>query len=113
MKKWSGGDGVETITWNLDAYVGGKWRWDLRTSAGETMTAHGEYRELVPSEKLVYPWQWADDPQWQNHESLVTVQFHEKDAATTELRLAHENFPSEESRNNHLGGWTGAFDKLE
>ena len=113
MKKWSGGDGVETIAWKLDARIGGRWQWDLRTPTGETMTAHGEYRKLVPGEKLVYTWQWADDPQWKNHESLVTIEFHEKDAATTELRLNHENFPSEESRNNHLAGWTGAFAKLE
>ena len=113
MKKWSGGDGVETIAWNMDAHVGGKWRWDLRIPTGETMTAHGEYRELVPGEKLVYTWQWADDPQWQNHESLVTIEFHEKGPDTTELRLTHQNFPREVSRNNHLGGWTGAFDKLD
>jgi uncharacterized protein YndB with AHSA1/START domain len=113
MKKWSGGDGVETLAWNLDARVGGQWQWDLPILTGETMTAHGEYRELRPGEKLVYTWQWADDPQWENHESLVTIEFREKDAATTELRLTHENFPSEESRNNHLAGWNGALDKLE
>src|SRR5437879_6308919 len=71
MNKWSGPEGVETITWDSDPRVGGKCQWNLRARCREKMTVHGEYREVLSGEKLVYTWQWAGDPQWEGVESLV------------------------------------------
>jgi len=56
MKQWSGPEEIESLAWKLDTWVGGKWRWDLRTPDGEKMAAFGEYREIRPDEKLVYTW---------------------------------------------------------
>jgi uncharacterized protein YndB with AHSA1/START domain len=112
MKQWSGPEGVETIAWQLDARVGGKWRWDLRNADGEEMSAFGEYREIRPGEKLVYTWKWDDDPAWEKIDSLVTIEFRDHPDGT-ELRLIHDRLPSEQSRDNHMGGWTSALDKLE
>ena len=56
MKQWSGPEGSESLAWELDTRVGGKWRWELRTPDGEKMAAFGEYREIRPDEKLVYTW---------------------------------------------------------
>jgi uncharacterized protein YndB with AHSA1/START domain len=111
--QWWGPDGCVTHELICDARVGGKFRWVLSTPDGERMTAQGEFREVRPREKVVYTWQWADDPDWENHESVVSVEFRENDAATTELRLTHENLPSQQSRDNHVGGWNSALDKLE
>jgi glutathione S-transferase len=111
--KWWGPDGCETHELISDARVGGEFRWVLSAPDGERMTARGEFREVRPGEKLAYTWQWDDDPQWEGIESLVTVEFLEKDAATTELRLTHEKLPSRQSRDNHVGGWNGALDKFE
>lgn len=112
-RQWWGPDGCETHELILEARPGGKFRWVLSTPDGERMTAQGEFREVRPGEKVVYTWQWADDPDWENHESLVTVEFREINATTTELRLTHEKLPSQQSRDNHTGGWTGALDKFE
>jgi glutathione S-transferase len=111
--QWWGPYGCETHGLVCDARLGGKFRWGLSTPDGEKMTAYGAFREARSNEKLAYTWQWEDDPQWGGIESLVTAEFRERDAATTELRLTHENFPSEQSRDNHIGGWNNSLDKLE
>ena len=111
--KWWGPEGCVTHELVSDARVGGAFRWVLSAPDGERMTARGEYREVQPGRKLVYTWQWADDDDWEDHESLVTVEFCEVDANRTELRLTHENLPSEQSRDNHTGGWSQALDKFE
>ena len=67
---------------------------------------------MHPRERLVYTWVWADDPEWENHASVVTVVFIAKDTHNTELRLTHENLPSRDSRENHVGGWTSALDRF-
>lgn len=109
--QWWGPEGCETLEFTADLRVGGKWTWRLRTPDGE-MTARGEYRELRPDERVAYTWQWADDPDWENVESLVTVELRDHPEGT-ELRLRHAGFPSAESRENHVGGWTEALGKLE
>ena len=110
--EWWGPEGCDTLELQADLRVGGKYRWRLRTPMGE-MTARGEYREIVPRVRLVYTWHWDDDPQWENHDSLVTVEFRAKDAKTTELILTHEGLPNKESRDNHVGGWNSALDRLQ
>jgi len=111
-KEWWRPEGCETLEMTVDARAGGKYVWRLRTPDGSEMRAFGEYREVHPRERLVYTWVWADDPDWENHESVVTVVFIAKDANTTEVRLSHENLPSRESRENHDGGWNSALDRF-
>ena len=112
-KQWWGPDGCETLELIVDGRVGGKYRWVLRTPDGTEMQANGEYRAVQPGERLVYTWHWEDDPEWENHDSVVTVEFMEKDPTTTELHLTHRDLPSEASRDNHIGGWNSALDRLE
>ena len=76
------------------------------------MTVFGEYRELVPGNKIVFTWQWDDDDDWKNISSVVTVELSDRDGGT-ELRLTHEQLPSEESRDRHNEGWSSVLDRLE
>ncbi len=112
MKEWFGPENVQTRDLIADARVGGTFRWDLTNPEGEEMTMRGEYRELQPGKKIVFTWQWADDEDWQNHVSIVTVELDDADGGTN-LRLTHEQLPSEESRDGHTRGWESALDKLE
>ena len=112
LKRWFGPENVQTRDLIADACVGGKFRWDLINSEGEKMTCRGEYRDLQPSRKIVFTWQWEDDEDWQNHVSIVTVELYDRDG-DTELRLIHEQLPNEESRDGHTRGWNSALDKLE
>jgi uncharacterized protein YndB with AHSA1/START domain len=112
MKQWFGPENVQTRNLIADARVGGEFLWDLVNPEGENMTIRGENRELQPSRKIVFTWQWQDDEDWENHTSIVTVELDDADGGT-ELRLTHEQLPNEASRDGHTRGWNSALDKLE
>lgn len=111
--QWWGPEDCQTDELTCDARRGGMLRWTLTARDSEKATVRGKFREVRPEEKLVFTWCWADDPEWNNEESLVTVEFIEKAPTTTELRLTHTNLPSVQSRDNHSAGWNSALDKLE
>ena len=112
LKQWFGPENVQTHDFIADVRVGGKYRWDLSNSEGEKMTVYGEYRELQPGKKIVFTWQWDDDEAWENQVSIVTVELEDREGGT-ELRLSHQQLPSEESRDRHAHGWNSVLDKLE
>jgi uncharacterized protein YndB with AHSA1/START domain len=49
---WSGGRGEMTVA-NIDLRVGGSWRYAMIAEGGYEVAFHGEYRELVPDERIV------------------------------------------------------------
>ncbi len=112
LSEWFGPENVRTRNISADVRVGGKYRWDLITQEGEDWAAFGEYRELVPGKKIAFTWQWDDDEAWENRTSVVTVELSESDGGT-ELRLRHEQLPSEESCDRHSEGWNNLLDRLE
>jgi uncharacterized protein YndB with AHSA1/START domain len=111
LRQWFGPATVQTDNLLADARVGGEFRWDLTNSDGEKMTVRGEYRELQLNKKIVFTWQWQDDENWEEHVSVVTVELTDRNG-DTELRLTHEQLPSEESRDRHGEGWNSVLDKL-
>ena len=112
LQRWFGPEDVRTIKIDADVRVGGKYRWDIQKQDGEEWSCLGEYRELVPGKKVVFTWKWDDDETWENHNSVVTVEFSARDGGT-EVKLTHEKLPSEESRERHNQGWSSVFDRLE
>jgi uncharacterized protein YndB with AHSA1/START domain len=112
LKEWWGPESVRTRSLVADTRIGGTYRWDLINQDGEEMSVFGEYRELVPEKKIVFTWKWDDDQAWENRTSLVTVELSNRDGGT-ELRLTHEQLPSEESRDRHNQGWNSVLDRLE
>jgi uncharacterized protein YndB with AHSA1/START domain len=112
LKEWWGPERVRTRNFVAEVRVGGKYRWDLISQAEEEMSVFGEYRELVPEKKIVFTWKWDDDEVWENRDSIVTVELSDLDGGT-EVRLTHEQLPSEESRDRHNEGWNSVLDRLE
>jgi uncharacterized protein YndB with AHSA1/START domain len=112
MRQWFGPENVQTRNLVADARVGGRFQWDLTNSEGEELTVAGEYCELQPDKKVVFTWQWQDDEDWEGRKSIVTVEFSDCDGGT-EVRLIHEQLPTEESRDRHSEGWTSLLKKLE
>ena len=49
---WSGHRGTVTIA-EIDLRVGGRWRYVLVANGGFEVAFHGEYREIVPNERIV------------------------------------------------------------
>ncbi|SEF21045.1 Uncharacterized conserved protein YndB, AHSA1/START domain [Amycolatopsis pretoriensis] len=50
---WSGHRGTTTEV-ELDLRPGGRWRYVIKTNDGAEVGFHGEYREIVPDERIVY-----------------------------------------------------------
>jgi glutathione S-transferase len=112
LKKWFGPENVATRDLVADVRVGGQFRWDCTDSGGKEVTISGEYRELQPGRKIVFTWRLEDDEDWKNHNSLVSVEFLDREGGT-EIHLTHENLPTKPSRDDHAQGWKSVVDKLE
>lgn len=76
------------------------------------MSVFGEYKELIPGKRVVFTWKWDDDDAWKDYDSVVSVDFSDRDSGT-ELKLTHEKLPSEASRDRHTEGWGSVLDRLE
>jgi uncharacterized protein YndB with AHSA1/START domain len=109
IARWWGPEQAETLSAELDARVGGRFRIVFRTPDGEEHDVSGTYREVAPGERLVFTWVWRTMPERQ---SLVTVTL-KRDGDGTLLTLQHEQFFDQAARDRHRSGWTGTLDKLE
>ena len=112
LKKWFGPENVKTRDLIADVRVGGRFRWDCTDPEGKDVTISGEYLELQPDRKIVFTWRLEEDEDWKDHSSLVTVEFFDREGGT-ELRLTHENLPTEPSRDDHEQGWKSVVEKLQ
>ncbi|WP_410632996.1 SRPBCC family protein [Amycolatopsis sp. cmx-4-83] len=54
VRRWWSGQRGTTAEVELDLRPGGRWRYVLKTDEGTEVGFHGEYREIVPDERLVY-----------------------------------------------------------
>ena len=53
VKRWWHANRGEVTVVEIDLRVGGKWRYAMVTDDGFEVAFHGEYREIVPNERLV------------------------------------------------------------
>ena len=84
-----------------DPKVGGRFLVVMR--AGDNDMPHqGTYREIRRPDRLSFTW---ESPFSQIENSTVTLDFAEADGGTN-VTLRHVRFESEESRDNHNGGWS-------
>lgn len=120
FKQWFGAaacEGSSLQSAKVDARVGGKYRIQVRRADGEFFTTVGTYREVKPSERLVFTWQFEKDGssdafgEVEPPEMLVTLEFKAR-GKQTELTLTHEKFASAESRDRHNDGWTRCLNEL-
>jgi uncharacterized protein YndB with AHSA1/START domain len=109
---WSGNRGEVTVA-EVDVRVGGTWRYVMVTDDGFEAAFHGEYREIVPNERIVATEIYEGMPEV---EALNTVTFAEADGRTTLTMLVEH--ASKEARDAHIAsgmeaGMREAMDLLE
>ena len=111
---WWGPDAGPVLIADVDARVGGCFRVRFRNLDGIEHEARGEYLEVVDSKRLVMTWQWTVGgvPDERNQTSRVAIDLRPIDGGT-ELTFTHQQLQTEESRDSHKWGWSGALDKLE
>ena len=109
ISRWYGpSDEFEVTVHTWELRVGGDYRVALKTPAGETHIVIGQFKELVPNEKVAYTWSWEGQPAIDTLVTFTIRQAGEK----TELTLTHEGFMTEEARTNHEQGWRGSLERL-
>ena len=111
LAKWWGPEGMSVPVCDMDVRPGGAWRTCMRSPEGADNFVRGVYREIVAPEKLVFTWAWEADGV-PGHETVVTVEFHER-GASTELVLTQQVFETAKSCRLHHEGWSSSFDCLE
>jgi uncharacterized protein YndB with AHSA1/START domain len=79
---WHAGRGEMTVC-DIDLRVGGKWRFAMVTPDGTEVGFHGEYRELVPNERIVSTEVYEGVPGGDDDPAIDTLTLTEADGRTT------------------------------
>jgi len=118
VKRWWHANRGEVTVAEIDLRVGGRWRYLSVTPDGSEVGFHGEYRDLVPNERIVSTEVYEGVPQGDAPEqgTLNTATFTEKDGRTTLTILVEA--PSKEIRDAIIdsgmeAGMQDALDLLE
>ena len=109
---WSGGRGEGTVA-EVDLRVGGRWRYVMVAAGGFEVAFHGEFRELVPDDRIVSTEVYEGMPEGQ---AVNTLTFTEVDGRTTLTVLVQHS--CREHRDAHVGsgmetGMQAAMNLLE
>jgi uncharacterized protein YndB with AHSA1/START domain len=80
MSRWWGPRKYEVVDCNIDFRPGGKWRIVHRGPDGEEYAFHGEYREIVRPERIVWRFEFEGFP---GSVSVETLTLEEHDGKTT------------------------------
>jgi uncharacterized protein YndB with AHSA1/START domain len=107
LKAWWGSGFFETVSAEVDLRPGG--RYELLLEPG-SMRLVGEFREVMPPQRLVYSWRWVEGVP-DTRESLVTVEFRAL-GARTEVVLLHDNFVGPGPVGMYDEGWRSGLEKL-
>jgi uncharacterized protein YndB with AHSA1/START domain len=118
VRRWWSGKRGEVTTAEIDLRVGGKWRSVMVANEGFEVAFHGEYREIVPNERIVSTevYEGAPVPDPDASATLNTATFAESDGRTL-LEILVE-CPSREIRDAIIdsgmeGGMQESMDELE
>ena len=106
---WGAPDPAKPTVAETDLRVGGRFRVQFWDPKNEHHSVSGIYREVVPNRKLSFSWAWQTTPE---RESLVTIELNPVTDGTM-LTLTHEQFFSEQARDDHGRGWNLSLDRLE
>jgi uncharacterized protein YndB with AHSA1/START domain len=78
---------------------------------GHVYYAHGTYLEVEPHRRLVFTFGWEHVPFVRATDSVVTVEFHDRDGQT-EIVITHERLAGRPLRALHREGWERCLDLL-
>ena len=83
VRRWWSGQRGEMTAVDIDLRVGGRWRYVMVTSEGFEVAFHGEFREIVPNERIVNTEVYEGAEAGDAEPPLNIVTFTEADGRTT------------------------------
>lgn len=113
IRRWWAGDRGHVTSAEVDLRPGGQWRYVMTANGGFEVAFHGEYREIVPDERIVSTEVFEGMP---DAAAVSTATFAEQDGHTTLTILVEHT--SQEHRDMHLNsgmeeGMNESLDYLE
>ena len=116
VKQWWHANRGEMTVAEIDLRPGGRWRYVAVADGGMEVGFHGEYREIVPNERVVSTEAYEGIPDPDANATLNTATFTEADGRTTLTILVEA--PSKEVRDAMIdsgmeAGMQDALDLLE
>jgi uncharacterized protein YndB with AHSA1/START domain len=117
VKRWWHANRGDVTTCEIDLQVGGRWRYAMVTEDGFEVAFHGEYREIVPNERIVSTEIYEGMPEGVPEEVAVnTLTLTEVNGRTTLTILVQHT--TKEYRDAHIdsgmeAGLQDALDLLE
>jgi uncharacterized protein YndB with AHSA1/START domain len=113
VKRWWSANRGEVTVAEIDLRVGGQWRYVMVADGGFEVAFHGEYREIVPNERIVSTEIFEGMP---DAEAVNTASFEDVDGRTRLTILVQHQ--SKEHRDAHIesgmeDGLQDALDLLE
>ena len=116
VKRWWSGNMGEVTSVEIDLRVGGRWRYVMVTDDGFEVAFNGEYREIVPNERIVTTEVYEGAPEVTAEPPLNIITFTEVDGRTTLTLLAQTG--TKELRDMIMSsgmevGMQQAWDRLE
>jgi uncharacterized protein YndB with AHSA1/START domain len=116
VRRWWHANRGEMTVCEIDLRVGGKWRYAMEAPRFGEVAFHGEYREIVPNERLVSTEAYEGIPDADAQAALDTLTLTETGGRTT-LTIVVEH-PTKEGRDMHIAsgmedGLQDALDLLE
>src|SRR5918999_5626900 len=101
VKRWWSAKRGEVTVADIDLRVGGTWRYVMVAEGFGEVACHGEYREIVPNERLVSTEVYEGIPDAESHAALDTMTLTEVDGRTrVEILVEHK---SKADRDAHIG----------
>ena len=116
VKRWWNAKRGEVTIAEIDLRVGGKWRSVMVADDGSEVGFHGEYREIVPNERIVSTEAYEGIPDPDANATVNTITLVEQDGRTSMSVLVQA--PSKEVRDAIIdsgmeAGMQDAYDLLE
>lgn len=113
VRRWWAGDRGKVTSAEVDLRPGGRWRYVMTANGGFEVAFHGEYREIVPDQRIVSTEVFEGMP---DAAAVSTATFAEQDGRTTLTILVEHT--SQEHRDMHLNsgmeeGMNESLDHLE
>jgi uncharacterized protein YndB with AHSA1/START domain len=83
VKRWWNAKRGEVSIAEIDLREGGKWRYVMVSPEGMEVAFHGEYKEIVPNERVVSTEIFEGAPDPENNGTVNTMTLEESDGRTT------------------------------
>jgi uncharacterized protein YndB with AHSA1/START domain len=107
---WGSADTYRAHRWEADFRVGGRWRVEGRSAAGEPYSVFGEFLEITPPRRIVQTWTYDWE---QGHPATKLTYMLDDVSGGTRVTVRHEGFATAEGGSSHAKGWERVLSWLE